>query len=66
MFCVAMVRTRRSRVMKYLWACHLLTWSFVVSGDYEFPVGQPPVDARAAISWDRDGGYVMFCLCMGE
>ena len=52
-------------MFKYLWAC-LLCWPCYVSSDYDLTGSQQPIAGRAAIRWDGDGGYVMFCLCMGR
>ena len=27
--------------------------------------GQQVLDVEPSITWDADGGYIMFCLCMG-
>ena len=56
--------------------CSFIIWfEFIILfhscvGDYganEFSVGgrQHVLDVESAITWDGDGGYLMFCLCMG-
>ena len=57
--------------------CRLIIWfEFIIVmhscvGNYfnsEYEVGgeQQALNVQPSIAWDGDGGYVMFCLCMGE
>lgn len=53
-----------------IWFEFILLHSCVSSsnGVSEFNVGgeQQAIDVQASITWDADGGYIMFCLCMGK
>lgn len=37
-----------------------------VTGDYGVGGEQRVLDVQPSVTWDREGGYIMFCLCMGE
>ena len=56
--------------------CRLIIWfEFIIlvpycvasydNNEYYVAGEQQALNVQPAITWDGDGGYVMFCLCMG-
>ena len=51
---------------EFIIVIHCCVASYNDNSEYNIGGEQQALSVQSSITWDEGGGYVLFCLCMGE